>query len=474
MSTEENKVQNDIKRDESYRDSIATINDEGKRNWIFPKKPHGKLYDKRTLLSYLYVVVFFTLPFVRIGGQPLFLINVLERKFIIFGAIFWPQDFIIFGIGMLTFMVFVILFTIAFGRVFCGWICPQTVFMELIFRKIEYAIEGNADQQRKLREQSWNREKILKRGSKLAIFFVLAVIIANTFLSYIIGTDELFKIVSEPISQHKGGFIAMIIFSSVFFFIYSWFREQACIIVCPYGRLQGVLLDRNSIVVAYDYIRGEPRTKHRKTADVEKAGSCVDCGLCVKVCPTGIDIRNGTQLECVNCTACIDACDEVMVKTHQPTGLIRYASEANIAESKPTKYTTRLKAYTVVLTLLIGVLVTLLVTRSAVDATVLRASGQLFQERPDNTITNLYNVKVINKTSQDMPITFKIETGDGKIEMVGKDVVVKKESRKESTFFIVRKRDDIKERKTKIKINVYSGDEKIQTVSTTFLGPIKR
>jgi cytochrome c oxidase accessory protein FixG len=457
---------------ESFRDSIATINKNGKRNWISPKKPRGSFYKKRTVVSFLFLLVFFTLPFIKVHGQPLFLINILERKFILFGVIFWPQDFIIFGVGMLAFIVFIVLFTVVFGRVFCGWVCPQTVFMEMVFRKIEYAIDGDYTEQQKLRNQKWNAVKIWKRSLKLGIFFFIAVIIANTFLTYIIGADQVLHIVGEPIALHPGGFIAMVIFSFVFFGIYTWFREQVCLIVCPYGRLQGVMLDPNSILVAYDYVRGEPRDKVHRDTKENLHGDCVDCSLCVKVCPVGIDIRNGTQLECTNCTACIDACDEVMEKVHRPKGLIRYASENGIKNKIALALTGRIKAYSVVLILLMGFLTFLLVSRSDVDATVLRAGGQLFQEQADGRISNLYTVNVINKTHNDIPLTFKIESDDGTIQMVGKDMHVHKESKSETEFFIFRDRKKISFRKTRITIGVYSGDKKIQTVHTTFLGPV--
>ncbi|MFN4233529.1 MAG: cytochrome c oxidase accessory protein CcoG [Bacteroidia bacterium] len=457
--------------DESFRDSVATINQEGKRNWIYPLKPSGKYYNARTWLSIFYIIVFFTLPFIKFNGEPIFLFNIIERKFILFGFIFWPQDFFIFGIGMVTMVIFIALFTVAFGRIFCGWICPQTIFMEMIFRKIEYFIEGDAPQQKALSKQPWNKEKILKRGGKYVVFFLLSFLIANTFLSYIIGVDELFKIISEPISQHLTGFISLLLFTGVFFFVYAWFREQACIVVCPYGRLQGVLMDRDTMVVAYDYVRGEPRAKYKKN-ETRKYGDCIDCGQCVKVCPTGIDIRNGTQLECVNCTACIDACDFMMEKVGFEKGLIRYASENNIAANAKQRFTPRMKAYSAVLTLLVGVLVFLLVTRTDVDATILRAQGQLYQEYENNKISNLYNVKVINKTRKEMPISLKLENADGEIELVGHNsLVVPPEGLVEGTFFVKVDKSFVKERKNKLVIGVYSGDKKIETIKTNFLGP---
>lgn len=461
----------DSSNKDSFRDSIATIDNDGKRAWIFPTKPSGRYYNLRTYLSWLYLIIFFGLPFIKLNGEPFLMINILERKFILFGMIFWPQDFFIFGLGMLIFIVFIALFTVIFGRVFCGWACPQTIFMEMLFRKIEYWIEGDANYQKALKKAPWSREKFLKKGSKYTLFFILSFIIANTFLSYIIGADNVLKIASEPISKHVGGFIAIIIFTTVFFFVYSWFREQVCLIVCPYGRMQGVLLDKESIVVAYDYVRGEPRHKFTKKNDAT-LGDCIDCGLCVKVCPTGIDIRNGTQLECVNCTACIDACDHMMESVHKPIGLIRYASEKGIAEKTRLRFTTRMKAYSAVLLVLIGIEVFLLSTRSDYDATILRAKGMLYQEQPNNQISNLYTIKLVNKTRNDMPVVVKVENMDAQIQVVGKPLEIKKESVIQGEFFVFLNRSDIKKRKTVLEIGVYSNNKRIKTLKTNFLGPV--
>ena len=410
-------------------------------------------------------------PFVRINGDPLFLFNILERRFVFFSITFWPQDFFIFGIGMLTFLLFIVLFTVVFGRVFCGWVCPQTIFMEMVFRKIEYWIEGDAAKQKILAKSAYTREKIFKRGLKHLIFFSVAFIIANTFLAYIIGTEELFRMIKEPLSQHKGTFTSLIIFTGVFYAVYAWFREQVCLIVCPYGRLQGVMTDRNSILVAYDYIRGEPRALWHKNEERIK-GDCIDCHQCVKVCPVAIDIRNGTQLECTNCTACIDACNHMMEKVGLPQGLIRYASENGIAKKEKLRITPRITAYSVVLLALIGFLVVLLATRKDIDATILRTPGMLFQKQENNMVSNLYNIKLINKTHKSVPVTLKLETGNGLIKMVGKEILVNKDSKTESEFFILIPQSEITERKTRLLVSIYSGDKKLETVKTTFLGPI--
>ncbi|XZF14970.1 cytochrome c oxidase accessory protein CcoG [Chitinophagaceae bacterium MMS25-I14] len=455
----------------SFRDSVATVDKEGKRIWMFPKKPHGRLYNMRTWVSVAYIIIFFALPFIHVNGHPLFMINIPERKFILFGQIFWPQDFFIFGLGMVLFVVFIALFTVVFGRIFCGWICPQTVFMEMIFRKIEYFIDGDAAAQKMLKKSAWNTDKIIKRVSKWTVFWALSFLIANTFLAYIIGADALRKIVSEPVAQHFGGLTALIIFTSVFFFVYSWMREQVCTTVCPYGRLQGVLLDRNSIVVAYDHKRGEPRGKYKKN-ETRTSGDCIDCLQCVQVCPTGIDIRNGTQLECVNCTACIDACNKMMEAIHQPTGLIRYASESNISDGKKTRFTSRMKAYTIVMCLLLGVETYLLTSRTDAGITILRTPGQLYQQQPNHQLSNLYNYKLLNKTYTDMHLSLKPENFKGTIQLVGeKDLHIPKEGALSGSMFVYMDSADVKNTETPISIGVYRDGKKIKTIKTAFLGP---
>jgi len=457
--------------DQSFRDSVTTIDKQGQRKYIFPKKPSGKYYNWRTVTSVIYLVVFFALPFIKIQGEPVFLFNVIERKFIFFGQVFWPQDFFIFAIGFLAFIVFIILFTVVFGRVFCGWACPQTIFMEMVFRKIEYWLDGDANAQRKLKEMPWNAYKIRKRAIKMAVFYFVSFIIANFFLAYIIGMDSVLAMVKEGVRANAGTFISLLGFSTVFFFVYYWFREQVCIVVCPYGRLQGVLLDKKSIVVAYDYVRGEPRGHRKKTEPEKSFGDCIDCFACVRVCPTGIDIRNGTQLECVNCTACIDACDDIMSKINKPKGLIRYESEENIAHSKKSKFNWRLAGYSFVLVALLSVLVILLTTRDDVDARILRTAGQLYQEMPDGKISNLFNIKLANKTRHDVPVTLKLENIKGEIEVVARELIVPKESYFQTPFFVKIDSSLITRRKTPIVLGVYQGDKKIEIVETTFLGP---
>jgi len=468
----------DNENHEIFRDSIATVNAEGKRAWVYPKKPVGRFYEWRKIGSYFLLTILMISPFIKINGNQFLMFNVLERRFNIFGQPFWPQDFHLFVIMMITGVVFVILFTVAFGRLFCGWICPQTIFMEMVFRRIEYWIEGDRGKQIRLDKMPWNAEKLKKRLLKWTVFFVISFVIANVFLAYLIGSDQLLRYITDGPMQHVSTLISLTIFTGVFYFVFAWFREQVCIIACPYGRLQGALLDNQSIVVGYDYKRGEKETgraKFNKKEDraVTGKGDCIDCFQCVNVCPTGIDIRNGTQLECVNCTACIDACDHIMESVNLPKGLIRYASEANIEKKEKFKFTPRLKGYTAVLGILIGVLVGMLFLRNDVEARILRLPGQLYEHKANNIISNVYTYKLVNKTVNEIDeVSFKLLSHDGIIRVVSKNnFSVPKQGLAEGTLFIEINASAITEDKDRLEIGVYSGDDLIETTTTAFLGP---
>ena len=524
MSTDRDK--------DAFRDTIATVNKDGSREWVYPKKPSGRYYKWRSYVSYVLLIVLFGLPWIKVGGEPLVLFNVLERHFILFGITFTPQDFHLFAIMMITGVVFISLFTVVFGRLFCGWVCPQTIFMEMVFRKIEYWIEGDANAQRRLNKAPWNAVKIRKKVLKQSIFLLISALIAHTFLAYIIGIDEVLATISQSPVDAPGGFIAIVIFIIVFHFVFSNMREQVCIAICPYGRLQGVLLVDDSISVIYDYIRGEPRGKIRKskpkktncsdcnnckdgkdscsdqildrmqaaltasdsgaskpspapasapalafsTSEKEVAaislpqiGDCIDCNLCVQVCPTGIDIRDGIQMECINCTACIDACDEVMDKVDRPRGLIRFDSEHGVREKVRKIWTPRVFAYSAVLLALLALNVVLLGGRDGLDVLLLRTPGMLFQENTDGSINNLYTYQVVNKTGKEIPLKF--EVSGGTVRTIGSSPVAKPGEVAEGVLFIDMVPIPNVGYPDEVTVDVWSEDELLKTISITFLHP---
>ncbi len=489
---ENNKVMSDSKQPHNsaneYRDHLSTVSEDGRRIWVYPKKQKGKYYWLRTIVAAILLILFLIGPFVKVHGEPLMLFNILKREFIILGVPFTPQDTFLFAVLMITGLVIIVLFTAVFGRLFCGWVCPQTIFMEHIFRRIEYAIEGDANKSRRLDASPWTKEKIWKKGLKWTIFYLVALIIAHYFLAYLIGVDQVLELIKSP-GQHVGGLIAMIIFSFVFFMVFANIRDQVCTTICPYGRLQGVLLDKNSIVVSYDFERGEPRGRQKKkkkkavalassdvaiaTLEEEKQGDCVDCDLCVKVCPTGIDIRNGTQLECINCTLCMDACDSIMEKVHKPKGLIRYASYNSIVEHKPNKvFTTRSIAYSFVMVALMGFLGFLMFNRTSVKPLIQHSRGTIYMEVDKDHGKNLFNYQLINKTRKEIPIEFKLLNKKGELELVGQKVLkVPPKEMLEGSIFITLDNKDLDGKITDLDIGVFSNGKRIDVCKTGFLGP---
>jgi cytochrome c oxidase accessory protein FixG len=462
--------------DEKFRDSMATVDAQGKRLWIYPKKPSGILHRWRIIVTVILLSILFYGPFIKIGGQPFLLLNVFERKFVIFGQAFWPQDFVLLAITLIAFFVFIILFTVVFGRIWCGWLCPQTLFMEMVFRKIEYLFEGDAAAQKRLDKQPWGLNKISRKTVKHTIFALISVLIAHTVLSYIIGVKDTISIVQESPLNNLAGFIAMMSFAGTFYFIFARFREQACIAVCPYGRLQGVLLGKESIVVAYDWLRGEPRGHLKKNVSKElDQGDCIDCKLCVHVCPTGIDIRNNTQMECVNCTACIDACDDVMVKIGKPKGLIRFASYNSIKNGIQGIINGRVIGYSLILFTLLAVLGFALITRSDVETTVVKVPGTLYQ-RDNGFITNLYNIEFVNKTFSELALDLKVEESlyVELVNVAGRPIVVPAEGFVKGVYFIKIPEKQVTNTRTVIRLGVYHDGRLVETVKVKFIGPVSR
>lgn len=465
-------TQSDVTEVPSFRDSLTSVDSKGRRVFFYPKKPIGRYYNRRVWLSYVLMGLMFAGPFVRVNGHPLMLFNLLERKFILFGVAFWPQDFKILFLGFITLVVGIVLFTAVKGRLFCGWVCPQTIFMEMLFRRIEYAIDGDRHAQRQLAHLPWSHPvKLRKRTLKFVLFFALSSVIAHTFLAYIVGSERVWSLVNHPISDNPGIFLSLLLFTLVFFGVFWWFREQVCTIVCPYGRLQGVLLDPNTTQVAYDPTRGEPRGKHSRLRPVG-LGDCIDCAQCVEVCPTGIDIRNGSQLECINCTACIDTCDTVMDHMKKPRGLVRYDSELGINRQKSRVWRPRILLYLLLLSVLTSTFGYLLISRTPTETTVLRARGQAPQRMPDGRTGNLFMVKSINKSFQNMPVQFHLITKPGSLEMIGHSFNIPPQGYREGAFFIYFPSEASPANRTArampITIEVRRGDQVLERVHAQF------
>lgn len=461
--------------EESFRDHLGNVTRDGKRLKIYPKRPSGRYHSARRVVSWFLLAFLFAGPFLRIGGQPLLLLNIVDRKFVILGIPFWPQDLYLFLLALLSLVVFIVLFTAVFGRLWCGWACPQTIFLEMVFRKIEYWIEGDAVRQRRLDAGPWTREKVAKKTLKHSVYFALSFLIANIFLAYIIGSEALWQIVTDPPQAHLAGLVTITIFSLVFYGVFARFREQACVMVCPYGRWQSVMVNENTIAVTYDHVRGEPRGKiHRGESEQAQStkGDCVDCGQCVQVCPTGIDIRNGIQLECVNCTACIDECDNIMDRVGRERGLIRYTSLSAVEKGARRILTPRVVGYVGVLTVLLCVATYFFSSRAEVEAVILREPGKLYTELADGRLANFYSMKIFNKTFVEIPVEVRVDQpAGGEIVYLGEAAVVKPQGILEARFFLALPKNILSPGHTEVRFSVYAGGELVGEEVSGFLAP---
>jgi len=463
----ESNEQPDNIQDLTFRDRMATVDKEGKRVWVFPKMPKGKFTNYRRIVAYFLLAFFYLAPHIKLNGDPLIFLNFLDRRFVLLGQTFYPQDFHLLVLSFITLLVFIILFTVVYGRIFCGWACPQTVFMEFLYRPIEYLIDGDRNKQRELARQEMNAVKLLKRISKHLIFVLISFFTVLTFLAYIIGWSQVRILMAGWPFQNFAGFLGVAAFTGAHYFVFAWFREQVCSLVCPYGRLQGVMLDQNSIVVAYDYIRGEPRGRGKN----EDKGDCIDCKRCVDVCPTGIDIRNGTQLECINCTACIDACASVMYTINKPKGLIRYASERSISEGKKKVMNARAIAYSFVLVILLGVASFAFMNRDDVETTIVRTQGTLFQQYGEDALSNLYDLQMINKSSGKITMDLKLLEPEGEVKIPGDSLILDKGEVIKRNVLIVLPKSELKSSNTHIIIGVYREGQEVEQISSSFVGP---
>ena len=466
---------------DSFRDTLASVQRDGRRRWIFARQPSGALYRARTVLSVFLLAFLLLAPFVKLHGQPLMLLNVIERKFVILGAVFRPQDFYLVVVLALAALVTLVLSTVVIGRVWCGWLCPQTIFMEMVFRRIEFLIEGSAEQQVRLARGPWTRERIVRSGLKHAVFFALSFVVANVFLAWIIGAPALVAIVTDAPANHLTGLIAITIFSFVFFAVFARFREQACIIACPYGRGLSSLVDARTVTVTYDSVRGEPRTRlvagsrgslERGRQDPSHTGDCIDCFRCVTVCPTGIDIRNGIQMECVGCTACIDACNDVMHRVGRPGGLIRHTSAHALTHQSGARVGLRVAAYAAVWLVLVGTAVFLLATRPSLDVVILRQPGTMYASLGGGDIANFYTVEALNRSREKAAFTIDvIQPRGAAVTTLGPSPEVPPYGVLDARLLLRLPETAMQGPSTSVTFAIRSNGRIVQQIESSFLGP---
>jgi cytochrome c oxidase accessory protein FixG len=383
-------------QDVDFRETLYTIDKRGNRKWVYPTFAPGRFFKRRATVMYTLLFLLLSMPWIPVGASQAIWLDIPHRRFVVFGETFWATDTRFLFLLLASAGISLFFFTSLLGRVWCGWACPQTVFLEFVFRPIERLIEGGPAARMRLDASPWSVRKLCVKGTKFLVFLIVSWVIASTLLAYFVGREPLLAMMADSPSEHLGLFIMTLLLMGVFLFEFGWFREQFCTVLCPYARFQSVLMDRDSLLVGYDVMRGEPRAK----SSAER-GDCVDCGLCVRVCPTGIDIRNGTQLECIQCASCIDACDSVMTKLKRPTGLIRYDTERGLQERVRRFLRPRVIAYAAILTLLVSLFVGSLVVRKDGDFLVIRQSkADLFQQLPNGDVVNQFKVHIGNKSPE--------------------------------------------------------------------------
>ncbi len=385
---------------------LPTLNEDGSRRWLRPRPSPGKFWHRRRAVAYALMFVFFIIPYLRMHGKPLVLLDLPSRQFTLFGTTFLPTDTLLLMFLMASLIIGIFLLTALAGRVWCGWGCPQTVYMEFLFRPIERLFEGGRSGSMQLDRQGLRGQLHLRRIAKYAVYLLLSLFLAHTFLAYFVGIDRLVRWVRQSPFEHPTTFFVMAVTTAGIMLDFTWFREQTCLVACPYGRWQSVLLDRQSLIVAYDPNRGEPRGRGK---DRTGLGDCVDCGACVTTCPTGIDIRDGLQMECIHCTQCADACDAIMARVGKPPGLIRYSSQAALEGEKVRRLRPRVVLYPAAFAIMFGGFLYTLGTKAPADITVLRGMGEPYVVEPDGRVANQLRVKITNRTGAPHTYTVSVD-----------------------------------------------------------------
>ena len=388
---------------------LATTDEQGHRVYLYPEDVKGIWKKRRTIFYWFLIVFYLVLPWFYINGKPLLMINIFQREFTVLGSTLHGVEPVLFFLVVASGLFFIAFVTSLFGRVWCGWACPQTVFIQTIFMGVESFIEGKSRKRRERDSAGWSIDKLFRKSLKWLVFTAMSLHIAHTFVGYFIGPRELFAITMQGPSENLGIFFATMIVTSIILLDFGWFREQFCIIACPYGRMQSVMMDENSLVVSYDVSRGEPRRSGSSIIDRSAEGDCINCYACVKVCPTGIDIRRGTQLECIACTQCIDACDDIMTKVQRPTGLIRYSSENEINGKKRKLLTVRSSIYILISIFFVSSFIYFLSASTNLQLVFLRGKTPFQVIESGRLIVNQFTLKLSHQGTQDFKVNFSID-----------------------------------------------------------------
>ena len=446
---------------------MSTMQDDGSRRWMYPRRSGGRFWHARRLLAYFLIAVFTLVPYLHIGGKPLVLLDIPAREFTILGFTFLPTDTVLLALLMVSGILGICLITAFLGRVWCGWMCPQTVYMEFVYRPLERLFDGPPG----IRHTPSKKSSPSRKVVKYVVYLLISAFLAHTFLAYFVGVKALAAWVTQSPFEHPAAFLLMVGVTALMMFDFSYFREQTCLVACPYGRLQSVMLDRDSLIVSYDYKRGEPRAKGRRK-EGDGLGDCVDCGMCTDTCPTGIDIRNGLQMECIACTQCIDACDSMMERLGKPRGLVRFSSQARIAGESSRFLRPRVVLYPAVIALFLGAFAVTLMGKSTADVTLLRGLGRPYYEGNPGEIVNQIRLKVQNRSGADASYQIEVAHDSPAMLTVNENPmsVTAGESRTEPVM-VALPRSAFEDGKYELELRVSDGQDFDQQFSYRLLGP---
>jgi len=457
---------------------LPTLNPDGTRRWMRPRLFPGRFWRRRRLVAWALIALFTAIPYLSLKGKPVILLDVVHRQFTLFGTTFLPTDSVFLMLLLVGIFLGIFLLTAVYGRVWCGWACPQTVYMEFLYRPIERLIEGGASAQERLDRHVLHPRRLLK----YAVFAAFSMYLAHTFLAYFVGVRALARWVTRSPFEHPVAFLVMAGTTLLMLLDFGWFREQVCMVACPYGRLQSVLLDRRSLIVGYDHRRGEPRGKLGRrglplVAVPARAGDCIDCGACVVACPTGIDIRDGLQMECIHCTQCMDACDSIMDRIGRPRGLIRYSSRDELGGAPRRLLRARIVLYPVLVVLVWGALVVALAHRQPADVTVLRGLGSPFTVLPSGAVSNQIRVKIVNRDGVDHRYRIEVEPAGGErgesLEMIAPDNPLPVAAGKSATatVFVTAPQGGFDDGRREVRVRISDGSGWSDTIAYRLLGP---